>query len=403
MNDEPTVEAQAAEALQAASRYLSGARLYPEQHPGRTRLLEEAYSDFAVLLDRDPAPTFTFLEEEVVYRDSALRKLAGWPWSRRLLDAGIGRLELTEGLEQDELARFLDHVITRLSSDAEPEAEPGAFPHIVWGEASVRQPGEPSDEGRSPPTGVLSLEEEARSVEWIHQQAEREGRIPVLETVLAVQTLSVAMHVSQELVTPFVQLARSDAYTAGHCINVAILTMSMVERMDRPGPAVLAAGTAGLLHDIGKVEVPARILNKEGSLTEEEWSTVRQHPATGCKILLESGTRFRLAATVAYEHHLRPGGGGYPELNWPRPMSETARLVQVCDLYDALRSDRPYRDALPPTRVREVLTEERGSGLDADFVDTFNELIEERDPEEMLREAERVPESIPTPGEIAER
>ena len=132
--------------------------------------------------------------------------------------------------------------------------------------------------------------------------------------------------------------------------------------------------------------MPEEILNKEGSLTDEEWRQIRRHPVEGGRILMDSGDHFRLAAAVAYEHHLDADGGGYPELHWPRPPCETAQLVQICDLYDALRSARPYRSALPPERVQEVFREERRSSLSPVFVDAFLEMVQRWDPEEHLRE-----------------
>lgn len=388
MTGDPGTEELAADALLAMGRYLAGAQLYPAGHRGRERLLEDASSAVRVLLKRAPTATFSFLDGEVVFRDTSLPSLEGWSWTMRLRDAGVGRLELSRGVDRDELKRFLDHVSDRIVGEASGPPD-GPLPNVAWGELEVARPETPGEEGA--PAGVVTLGEEARTVEWLHARADREGRIPALETVVAVQTLAVAMHGARELVTPFVRLARTDAYTAGHCINVAILSMTLGEHLDRSGRAVPAIGTAALLHDIGKVAVPDEILNKEGSLDEDEWSEIRRHPVAGSRILMESGGQFRLAAAVAYEHHLDPEGEGYPELHWPRPPCDTAQLVQVCDLYDALRSSRPYRDALPPERVRKILREERGETLAPGFVDAFLDLVQQWDPEEHLRE--RPPDS----------
>ena len=105
---------------------------------------------------------------------------------------------------------------------------------------------------------------------------------------------------------------------------------------------------AGLLHDIGKVRIPLEILTKPGRLTDEEMALImNEHPVDGARIIMHSHDELDLAAVVAYEHHIMLDGGGYPRLRYPRAATLASRLVHVCDVFDALSTNRPYREAWP--------------------------------------------------------
>jgi hypothetical protein len=118
------------------------------------------------------------------------------------------------------------------------------------------------------------------------------------------------------------------------------------------GPTMTRAlGFAGLLHDLGKIRIPLEILNKAGRLTPEERQVVEAHPVEGARMLLAGRAPMEHAAVVAYEHHLMLDGGGYPRLHYPRAAQYPSRIVHVCDVFDALRTRRPYRDAWESARV----------------------------------------------------
>jgi HD-GYP domain-containing protein (c-di-GMP phosphodiesterase class II) len=111
---------------------------------------------------------------------------------------------------------------------------------------------------------------------------------------------------------PMASLKSYDEYTATHIINVALLAMALAEAVALPENVVHDVGIAALLHDVGKLKVPSAILNKPDRLTEEEFAAIRLHPEEGSRLLFSTPRVPELAVIVAYEHHIRYEGGGYP-------------------------------------------------------------------------------------------
>lgn len=403
----------AAEFLRALGRYLSAARLYGPDHPTREGAAEEAHGHAARLLETEPHATFSFLPDRVVHRNSPLDEMESWPWSDRLSAAGVQRFEISRGLRRDELDAVLEALASRVSRrrDEGVPAREGERD----GEAAGEAPGPEERVWRNARFGTLGMEtrdvsreeeffmeEEAEAVEWIHRVASEEGRVPVQETLALVRSLSVAMRGAHRIVVPFIRLKETDQYTAAHCINVSILSMSLAESMDFPPVKARAIGAAGLLHDVGKMEVPPEILNKPGELTDEEWREMQRHPVHGARILLESGRGLDLPAAVAYEHHVGWQRGGYPGLHYDRKPLPESRLIQVCDFYDAMRTRRRYREPLPPADVLRILRENEGEALDPQFVHPFTSLIERWDPSSVLAEIRPDGREAGTDGGAAE-
>jgi len=151
---------------------------------------------------------------------------------------------------------------------------------------------------------------------------------------------------------------------------------------------VRAIGEAALLHDVGKTKIPLEVLNKKGKLTDSEWKLIQSHTVEGAKILLASGAGMDLAATVAYEHHLSFDGSGYPMLVFPRQTHEVSRLIQVCDVYDALRTQRPFRPPWPADRTIKFLQDKAGTHLDPQYVPSFIQMIADWEPRQVLLEGD---------------
>jgi putative nucleotidyltransferase with HDIG domain len=179
------------------------------------------------------------------------------------------------------------------------------------------------------------------------------------------------MHAERAMVLPLLQLKEFDQYTTTHAMNVAVLAMALGEYLELGAAAVRALGCAALLHDLGKVCIPREILNKPGRLTDSERAVVEQHPIVGARLLLDSQDAMELAAVVAYEHHIMIDGGGYPRLPDARDAQYASRLVHICDVYDALRTRRPYRDAWESERTIAYIESRAGIEFDPAIVRSF--------------------------------
>ncbi|HEV7442375.1 MAG TPA: HD domain-containing phosphohydrolase [Steroidobacteraceae bacterium] len=216
-----------------------------------------------------------------------------------------------------------------------------------------------------------SLGEEIESIQSMHEQVQARGRLPLAEAEAVVRSLSMAMHGEQEMILPLLQLREFDEYTTTHSLNVSVLTMALAESVGLSAQDVRTFGIAGLLHDLGKVNIPTDILNKPGKLTDDERKVMQNHPVDGARLIIESGRKLDLAAAVAHEHHIMINGNGYPRCHYHRDCHKASKLVHVCDVYDALRTKRPYRDAWESERVLSYIAERAGTEFEPDAANAF--------------------------------
>lgn len=365
--------------LKVLAQALASMGLYPEGHPARARLVDVAYEHLLELHEGDRHPRFSFLEQEVVYGETTLRELRDWAPAGRLAAAGVQRLELPAPIARADFEAFLDDVLALLGAGGSTAAaRPERRTAIRFGAIGLRgdahlAPAEPlTVAGLS-----YSLAEEVAAVRWIHDEAELHGGLHLLEAEATVRALSLAMHAESRMMIPLLQLKEYDQYTTTHSMNVAVLAMALAEFIGLGPSEVRAYGIAGLLHDMGKVRIPREILTKPGKLTDEERAVMQRHPADGARMLLESDRHLDLAATVAYEHHIMIDGGGYPCLHHRRDCHAASRLVHVCDVYDALRTNRPYRDAWESPRVIAYMEERAGTEFDPDVARAFMAMMRE--------------------------
>jgi putative nucleotidyltransferase with HDIG domain len=230
----------------------------------------------------------------------------------------------------------------------------------------------------------------------MHDQAKTTQCIPLIEAETIVRSLSVAMHAEQGVVLPLLQLKAFDQYTTTHSLNVSVLAMALAEFMGLSDREVRGYGLAGLLHDIGKTRIPLDILTKPGKLTDREREVMNQHPSDGARLILRSEDDLDLAAIVAYEHHIMIDGGGYPARRIGRPCHHASRLVHVCDVFDALRTHRPYRDAWSLQKTTGYIEERAGLEFDPDLVRKFLAMLSEWEPRiaVLTREDEVIPRAV---------
>ena len=155
-----------------------------------------------------------------------------------------------------------------------------------------------------------------------------------------------------------------DREARAHNLRVARLCVHIGRQMSMSGPELRILARAGLMHDIGKLRIPESVLHKHDALSEAEWMLMRTHPEMGLTLLDRAGQSSREVLAVLY-HHERLDGSGYPYGLKAEGIPIEARIVAVADTYDALTSDRPYRNACTDAHARRVLAEEARTRLDA--------------------------------------
>ena len=167
-----------------------------------------------------------------------------------------------------------------------------------------------------------------------------------------------------------------DTYTHGHSSRVADYSRRLAEMNHKREHECDMIYYTALLHDVGKIGVPIRIINKAGKLTDEEYDIIKQHPANGAKIL-EKITEYPLLGLGARYHHERYDGKGYPEGLKGEDIPEIARIIAVADAYDAMTSIRSYRDPIPQDKVREEIVKGIGTQFDPVYARLMLHLIDD--------------------------
>jgi putative nucleotidyltransferase with HDIG domain len=363
--------------LNSFAQSLATMALYADGHPARERAIDRAYGAMLELQAIDPRPEFSFLGDEVVYGAYSLREMRDWEWASRLAEAGVQRLELPQGVTREEFEEFLEQVVARLMLAVIDTSEARVTrPSLIkFGAIGVKgQSKEESDALAAPvPTATISysLGEEIETVQWMHQEVAERGGLPLVEAETVVRSLSIAMHGDSEYMMPLLTLKEFDEYTTTHCLNVSVLTMGLAEHLGLGQHDVRTFGVAGLLHDLGKVRIPKEILNKPGKLSDDERKVMQGHTIEGARIIITSDRELDLAAAVAYEHHMMLNGGGYPQCHYHRDCHKASKLVHVCDVFDALRTNRPYRAAWETERVLGYIEERAGEEFDTDIAQAF--------------------------------
>ncbi|HEY5939544.1 MAG TPA: HD domain-containing phosphohydrolase [Gemmatimonadales bacterium] len=372
--------------LTALTQALSTMSLYGDDHPATTRCLEAALERLQELQEIDPKLQFTFLSGEVVFGSEVVHGLEGWEWSNRLVKGGVERIEMLAPVDVDQFGRFLSHLAMRLGirpGSSTDIWQMGESP-IRYGQVTLGRDQGPIEILRLEPalpvaTMTYSLREERATMDWVHNEIQKGGKIPMVEADAVVRSLSIAMHAERAMVLPLLQLKEFDQYTTTHSMNVSVLAMALGEYLDLGGTTVRALGVAGLLHDLGKTCIPREILVKPGKLTDAERVVIREHPIVGARMLLASAEPMELAAVVAYEHHVMLDGGGYPALHDARGAQYASMLVHVCDVYDALRTNRPYREAWESDRALAYIQDRAGVEFDPGVAQAFIAMMRQWD------------------------
>ncbi len=375
--------------------------LYPAGHPARERAVDASFELLDELAAADAQPQFSFLDGEVIYRRQILREMTGWEWGARMAAVGVERIEFLERATRDEYADWLEEIQRLLAGETPDTAEARQLVarRIRYGTVEVR--GSQSGGAPAVPAGeivVPDLDAEVETIQWLHREVGELGRLPLLEAEAIVRSLSVAMHSQSRIRLPLLQLKTFDQYTTTHSSNVAVLAMALTEYLGLGSREIRSFGVAGLLHDLGKVRIPKEILVKPGKLTEEERAVMQLHPVDGARIIIEQETRLDVAAYVAYEHHIMLNGGGYPTLRYPRDCHYASKVVHVCDVYDALCTDRPYRPAWTSDRALGYLAERSAMEFDPDLVDAFTRMIRDWEQRRMPINGDPAPEPVVGPA-----
>lgn len=171
------------------------------------------------------------------------------------------------------------------------------------------------------------------------------------------------------------RLKTADDYTFLHSVAVCALMVALARQLGLSDAHTRSAGLAGLLHDLGKAAIPLEVLNKPGKLTDEEFDLVRQHPVAGHAMLKEAGQVGAPVLDACLHHHEKMDGTGYPDRLKGEQISLIARMAAVCDVYDAVTSDRAYKRGWDPSESLRRMAEWTGGHFDPRVFQAFVKTI----------------------------
>lgn len=229
-------------------------------------------------------------------------------------------------------------------------------------------------------TTDVNLKEQATAIEAGIDEVLSESLSPQERIDCIHDWMNLRTRVSEQSEQVLLSMARciegKDPGTEGHCERLSAYAARFADLLGLPEELRQALVIGGILHDLGKVAVPDSILLKEGPLTEEEFAVMKQHPVIGESICAPMKS-FRNVLPIIRHHHERMNGTGYPDGLAGEAIPITARILQVVDVYDALTTDRPYRQALPAERALSIMREETNQGwLDGALVESLTKLTD---------------------------
>lgn len=364
---------------------LRSAQLYAPSHPLVRRALDALYEALTQLLTDQASIAIGIVGTEIVVGEQPLPKAASESMGemiRRLKQLGIERISFERGVTAEELATLamtIAHPERRPGEEA-PGVEPADPLGVLSSLTRIRvgriEVGEKEEASAADVATIRHLYAEATSQAGsVWEMAKAEGTPDPRAARELVDSLAQAVSASRTALIALTALKNYDNYTFTHMVNVSILTMSQARALGVEGSTLRELGLAALMHDIGKVRTPTEILNKPEKLTDSEFAIMRMHVVDGAEILRRTPEMPAIAPVVAFEHHLRLDGTGYPYGVSRSGLNLGTMLCSIADVYDAMRSQRAYQQAFPSERILEVMKRSDGQQFDQHLVRRFTQLL----------------------------
>ncbi len=369
---------------------LRGAQLYAPSHPLVMRNITALSDTVGAMHGFQPTVTIGLVGDEVVIDDVPLPKAAGLMGELigRLRSRGVERISIERGVPLDEIIVFVHTLAKTTPASARPvdgaerargsaaRSEVEEFPdlaHIRVGRIQVEDRVENDVADMATVRRLYSDAVSAAGVIWEGTLSEGTVDPAALRTIA--QGLAQAVAQNRTALLALTALKNYDNYTFTHMVNVSILTMAQARGLGVDGPVLREFGVAGLMHDIGKVRTPLEILNKPDRLSPAEYEVIKRHPVDGAELLRRTPEIPPLVPVVAFEHHLRLDGTGYPAGAARDMLNVGTMLASIADVFDAMRSQRRYQQAFPSDRILAVLEGNDGHRFDKNLVRRFVQLI----------------------------
>jgi putative nucleotidyltransferase with HDIG domain len=369
------IQKSAEELVRRLAAALRGSELYSPNHPIVQRGIDALGTGALDALQAAPSVVIGFIGEEVIVDGTRLPKgsasLIGF--ARDLREREIEKITFNRGLTREEIRAFIVALGDRQSPiplmDRLPQR---GIRNIALGRIVVDDSGD-DQTGIAVARRVYQTAVDTAENLW---QAAKAGDQPDPGAARKIID-SLAKLVTQDRTSlmALTALKKYDNYTFTHMVNVSALAMAQARALNVEGTLLREFGFAALMHDIGKVNTPLEVLNKPDKLTKEEFDIMKRHVVDGAHILRRTPEMPALAPIVAFEHHLKQDLSGYPEGIGSRKLNLCTMIVSIADVFDALRSNRPYRQGLATARIRSIMGEQDNPAFSQPLLKRFVNLM----------------------------
>ncbi|NWF76879.1 MAG: HD domain-containing protein [Nitrospirae bacterium] len=348
---------------------VSNCSLYSRDHASVEALSQKAISILNEILEGVECLEIMIVEGDLIANKLPLRDVGvqGINLMKRLKRKGISRIDFLRGITFPEIKQLIAYI-----SDSDENLK--TFTHIRTGVIDVKIGGFKIDSSID-----INLDNlpsfSSKQVEMVKEVYKgispfKKLNVAGLEEIVVNFILTFRKEVGiLKLISPVKSYSE---YTYTHATNVAVLTMFQAESLGMQDSVLRDIGISALLHDVGKLFISKEVLEKKDSLNEEEWEEIKLHPLYGARYLAKLDSLPRLASIVAFEHHLRYDGKGYPKLKVNgKKQHICSQCVAISDYFDALRSRRPYRRELEIKEVIAIMKKEAGGVFNPVLLDNF--------------------------------
>ena len=382
---EPVARLRAAdECVRRLGAALRAAQLYAPSHPLVQRAFEALDESLTLLLTDEPSITIGIIGREIIVGDTPMSRAAEsmGEMIRKLKSLNIERLAFDRGVTPDELSTLAMTIAhpERVAGQSEPGVEASDPLAVLNSLAHIRvgriQADKNVDKSAADIAAIRKLYADATTMaSSVWDLAKSEGTPDPRVARALVDSLAQAVSANRTALIALTALKKYDNYTFTHMVNVSILTMAQARALGVDGSVLREFGLAALMHDIGKVRTPTEILNKPDKLTDDEFTIMRMHVVDGAEILRRTPEMPPIAPVIAFEHHLRLDGTGYPFGVTRSGLNLGTMLCSIADVYDAMRSQRSYQQAFPSDRILAVMKRNDGQQFDQHLVRRFTQLL----------------------------
>lgn len=355
---------------------IRASELYAHDHPLVQRGVEGLTAACSRSLQSAPQVVIGFISDEIVVDDARLptkssAALVGLV--RSLREREIEKITFSRGVSGEDVRQLLEGLRDRQMMQPLPDRLVSrGVRRITVGRLTIKE----SDEdkaGIEVAKRVYGAAVEAAELLWDQAKAGDQPDPAVARKIID----SLAQVVTQDRTSllALTALKRHDSYTFTHMVNVSVLSMAQARALNLEGPLLREFGLSALMHDIGKVNAPLEVLNKPDKLSKEEFDVMKRHVVDGAHILRRTPEMPALAPVVAFEHHLKQDLSGYPENIGHRDLNLCTMIVSIADVFDALRSTRPYREGLASDRVKAIMGKHDDPSFNSKLLKRFVNLM----------------------------